>query len=126
MNISISLWWLVPIVALIGFDMVFRLWVFFLAIMKLQDVRDDGVLETLDPWVQRAAQLVLVLGSLLNLLSRWTVACAIFGVIPKAGEVGISMLVKRLREGSPGWRQERAQWWTNNVLGPFDRSGRHN
>ena len=125
MTIYLSLWWLVPLVLFVGFDMVLRLWVFFLAIMKLQDVRDDGVLETLDPAIQSAAHVVLVLGSVLNLFVRWTVACLIFGVLPKTSEVGVSMLVARLRQGPAGWRQARAQWWTNNVLGPFDRSGRH-
>lgn len=125
MTIAFSLWWLLPLAILIGLDMLLRLWVFFLAIMKLQDVRDDGVLETLSPFIQRAATLVFALGSAMNLLVRWTVACAVFGVAPKASEVGVSMLVKRLRKGPPGWRQVRAQWWTDNVLGPFDRSGRH-
>lgn len=125
MTITLSLWWLLPLLALVGLDMLLRLWVFFLAIMKLQDVRDDGVLETLDATIQRAAVLVLVIGSVLNLVARWTVACVIFGVRPRINEVGISMLVKRLRNGPAGWRQARAQWWTTNVLGPFDRSGRH-
>lgn len=125
MTITFSLWWLVPLSIVIGADMVLRLWVFFLAIMKLQDVRDDNVLKTLDPTIQKAAKLVLFLGALLNLLVRWTVACAIFGVFPKTSETGVSMLVARLRAGPEGWRKERAQWWTRNVLGPFDRSGRH-
>ena len=125
MTLTLSLWWLIPLLSVVGFDMLLRLWVFFLAIMKLQDVRDDGVLETLDPAVQRAAKLVFVMGATLNLIARWTVACVVFGVLPKLSDVGISMLVERLRKGPPGWRQVRAQWWTTNVLGPFDRSGRH-
>ena len=124
MTITLSLWWLLLIIP-IAIDMLDRLWVLFLASMKLQDVRDDKVLETLSPWMQKIATSVYLRGMFFNFLARHTVACAIFGVGWKRGEHGISPLVERLRKGPPGWRQVRAQWWTTNVLGPYDRSRRH-
>lgn len=124
MTITLSLWWLLLLIP-IGIDMLDRLWILFLATMKLQDVRDDKVLETLSPFMQWVAKSVYLRGAAFNFLARHTVACVVFRVGWKRGEYGISPLVERLRKGPPGWQQERAQWWTTNVLGPFDRSGRH-
>lgn len=133
MTITLPFWMLLIILVAVGCDMLFRLWILFLACMNLGAVKRSGVLATLDPFIQKAAQAVWVLGAFVNLLARHTVACLIFRVGWKRGEYGISALVDRILdetwEDPDDWhdkRKARALWWRQNVLGPYDPSGDHN
>ncbi len=105
------------------------LWVFFLAVMHLKDADKNGVLATLDPRVQKAAYVVLAVGIIINLLVRVCFSWMVFGEIPPPfrywGEWAVSAQVKRLCNEGDGWRQQRAFWWRDNVLKPFDLWGGH-
>jgi len=105
---------------------LFILWILFLAVMKLQDVEKSGVLATLDPRVQKLARAVLIVGILYNAFVRVFLSWMIFWELPRWGEWAVSAQVKRLCNEGSGWRQERAEWWSDNMLGPFDATGRHN
>jgi len=105
------------------------LWVFFLAVMKLRDVEKTGVLITLDRRVQIAARVVLAIGVTINLFVRVFFSWLVFLEVPPPfkhwGEWAVSAQVKRLCNEGSGWRQQRAFWWRDNVLRPFDMWGGH-
>lgn len=107
----------------------FILWVFFLAVMKLKDVEKSGVLATLHPNVQLAARTVLLIGVTINLFVRVCLSWLVFWEIPPPfkhwGEWAVSAQVKRLCNEGSGWRQQRAFFWRDNVLRPFDLWGGH-
>lgn len=105
------------------------LWILFLAVMHLKDADRTGVLATLDPKIQKLARFVLAIGILVNLLVRVCFSWLIFWEIPppfkRWGEWAVSAQVKRLCNEGSGWRQQRAFWWRDNVLKPFDLWGGH-
>ncbi len=107
----------------------FILWLFFLAVMKLRDVEKTGVLITLDIKMQYAARLVLLIGVTINLFVRVCFSWLVFWEVPppfkRWGEWAVSAQVKRLCNEGTGFRQQRAFWWRDNVLRPFDMWGGH-
>ncbi len=124
--------WLVTGFLLEAVKWFFILWVFFLAVMHLQDAQKTGVLATLHRNVQIAAQIVLYTGVTINLLVRVLFSWLLFWEVPppfnprRWGEWAVSAQVKRLCNEGTGFRQQRAFWWRDNVLRPFDQWGGHN
>lgn len=104
-------------VSLLG---LWMLWVFFLAVMCLQTARDA---KTLTPWGLRLGYTVLGAGWVLDFLVQVTVAVLIFAELPR--ELTVSGRVQRLVESGAGWRKAVAEWFRDNLLKPFDRTGRH-
>ena len=118
---------------------VWLLFVFFLAVMALQAARDRG---SLTGWGKRIGYSVLVVGYLLDFIVQVTVAIAVFAELPPfAGfrapigrfpwlvlptwETTVSSRVKRLIATDTGWRKVRAEWCRDQMLKPFDVTGRH-
>jgi hypothetical protein len=95
-------------------------WLFYLGIMTLKRARDEGK-------VTRPAEMVGVpiywTGVLLDFLGNITFAVLIFRDIPR--EVLVSQRLQRYVDGPPGWRRERAIWWAEHFLDPYDPRGYH-
>lgn len=115
MNILITLLSLLGGAALF----LFILWIFFLAVMNLMRVRDNN---QLTPIALNLGNVVKYLGLLLDVLANLFIMPFIFLEVPK--EWVVSMRVQRHYHGE-GWRQKLAIWFADNLLNPFDPSGRH-
>lgn len=107
--------WYIPI----GIAILYALWIHFLAVMALLDARERGVLTT-------AAKVpgypVLFVGLVLDFLGN-IIATVILLDLPR--EFTVSGRIKRLCNGSLGWRHTAACWIRDNWLKPFDRTGGH-
>lgn len=117
--------WISLAVAAKAITAFFMLWVFFLAVMHLQWADKTGRLARCAPIVQKMARVVLLLGQLQNLTLRWSFSILLFWDFELVKEWGISPQVERLANGPDGWQKERAIWWRDNVLKPFDEYGGH-
>ncbi len=108
-------------------EALFVLWVFFLAVMKLQDLDKSGELAKLHISVRIAARTVLIIGVVMNAFCRVCLTSVLFVDPPRWGEWGVSAQVKRLWTdgGWWPWQKRWAIFWRDNVLGPFDATKRH-
>ena len=98
---------------------VWLLWVAFVAIMYLRRVRDR--------WGLTSAQKVfgyplLIIGYVLDVALRLTVASALFLRVPQWETV--SALLER-EAGGTGWRKAMAHWVREDLLADFDPTGSH-
>ena len=113
----------------LAIKLAWSLFVYFLAVMHLRDAIEDGKVKSRK--VLYVAYCVLVFAYLLDVCFQWTLAFLLFRERPpfKAArpwlELTFSERTKRLAAGPNGWRRDRAIWYQNHVLSPFDRSGRH-
>ena len=96
------------------------LWVFFLAVMHLQEARNAGRLTT---WNTRIGYSVLFVGYLLDFVVNMTFAVLLFLELPR--ETTVSARIERLVMTGTGWRQRVAMWVRSTLLATFDLSGRH-
>ncbi|MES2685494.1 MAG: hypothetical protein V4706_01665 [Pseudomonadota bacterium] len=96
------------------------LWVLFLAVMNLQQTRDEG---KLSPFAKWSGYTVLAEGLVVDALIQFTVANLIWWERPQ--EWTVSGRVARLCNGPDGWRKVRAIWFRDTLLKSFDRSGGH-
>lgn len=103
------------------------LWVFFLAVMALQAARDQG---KLTGWGRRIGLTVLVVGYALDLVCQ--ILCTALFLEPPPLQSGfpffeatVSARVKRHVERGSGWRKALACWLRDQLLKPFDSTGRH-
>ena len=96
------------------------LWVFFLAVMHLQEARNAGRLTT---WNTRIGYSVLFVGYLLDFIVNMTFAVLLFLELPR--ETTVSARIERLVLYGTGWRQTVAIWVRRTLLATFDPSGRH-
>lgn len=112
-----------------AFKLSAGLWVYFLAVMHLRDAIEDGKVKSRK--VLYAAYCVLAFAYLLDMCFQWTLAFLLFRELPPTTadrpwiELTFSARVKRLASSADGWRRDRAIWYRDHVLSPFDRSGRH-
>lgn len=92
--------------------------VFFTSVMHFKQVRDSGVLDTLN-WTSRAvAYLTLYVGLVLDVLLNIFVMSVVFVELPK--ELLTTSRIRRHKFGSQGWRKRVALWFCRNYLTPFD------
>ncbi len=94
--------------------------IFFLAVMKLRDARDQGILFTLNWTVIWLAYTILFVGLILDTLLNWIVLSVMFLEFPQ--ETLSTSRVKRLKNKGSGWRQRLAAWLCKNFLTPFDKN----
>jgi hypothetical protein len=92
--------------------------IFYLAVMKLRDARDQGILNTLNWSVIWLAYAILYVGLVLDMLLDWIVLTVMFLELPK--EILSTSRVKRHKNHGEGWRKSLATWLCNNFLSPFD------
>ena len=97
----------------------YGLWVFYLAVMNLKRVRDNG---GLSKWATRFAYPVLLVGYVLDVLVNWFVVTVLLLELPK--ETTVTARLKRHNRGSAGWRKAVVQFF-EPLLDPFDPDGNH-
>jgi hypothetical protein len=105
--------------ALITLLCVYLLWVHYVAVMRLMQVRDAGQLTTAMKAIGYPA---LVVGLLLDLIVNTVVATALFLELPK--EFTVSARLTRHSEGD-GWRQRVAIAIRTALLDNIDPNGVH-
>lgn len=98
----------------------FLLWVFFLAVMKLRDVRDAG---KLNGQAKYPATLVLCIGYALDFAVNMVPATILFLELPR--ELTVSERTKRHREEQT-FRGSISRWLRKGFLAIADTSGAHN
>lgn len=97
----------------------YGLWVFFLAVMNLKRVRDEG---KLSKWALRFGYPVLFIGLVLDIAVNWLVVTILLLELPK--ESTVTARLKRHNRESTGWRKAVVSFF-EPLLDPFDPSGDH-
>lgn len=92
--------------------------VFYIAVMKLRDLRDSGELAKLHWSVTATAYTLLAIGLVLDMLLNWVVMTLMFLEPPH--ELLTTQRVRRHKFEGSGWRQRLALWLCRNYLTPFD------
>jgi hypothetical protein len=92
--------------------------IWFLAVMKLKDARDAGILQTLNKSVIWIAYFILYTGLVMDIALNFILLTVAFVEIPQ--ELLCTSRVKRLKNHGSGWRQKLAAWFCANFLSPFD------
>lgn len=90
--------------------------VFFVAIMKMREIKDHIFL--LHGSVRWICYLILFIGLILDTLLNWIVLTVAFAELPR--EFLSTSRVIRHKYHSTHWRQDQALWWCRNFLSPFD------
>jgi hypothetical protein len=99
---------------------VYLLWVHYVAVMRLMQVRDAGHLTTAMKAIGYPA---LVVGLLLDLIVNTVVATLIFLELPK--ELTVSSRLTRHSERGEGWRMRVALAIRTALLDNIDPNGVH-
>lgn len=97
----------------------YLLWIFFLAVMNLKRVQDEG---KLTKTAYALGMPVLFVGLLLDLLVNTFVMTIILLELPQ--EYTVTARLKRHNRTSDDWRKSIAMWF-EPLLDPFDPSGDH-
>lgn len=97
----------------------YGLWVFYLAVMNLKRVKDNGGLST---WALRFGYPVLIIGYVLDILVNWFVVTLLLLEFPQ--EYTVTSRLKRHNRESTGWRKAVVQFF-EPLLDPFDPTGNH-
>lgn len=106
--------------ALITLLCVYLLWVHYVAVMRLMQVRDAGHLTSAMKAIGYPA---LFVGLLLDLIVNTIVATAIFVELPK--ELTVSSRLTRHSERGEGWRKRVALAIRTALLDNIDPNGVH-
>ena len=104
----------------IGFAISYALWVFYLAVMTLKKVKDEGKLGKV---ALALGMPVLFVGLFLDLLMNVFVMTVLLLELPREGTV--TSRLKRHKKESTGWRLKVANWFASELLDHFDPSGTH-
>ena len=96
----------------------YGLWVFYLAVMNIKRVRDEG---KLSKWATRFGYPVLLIGYVLDVLVNWFVVTLLLLEFPK--ELTVTDRLQRHQQ-STGWRLAVVKFF-EPLLDPFDPSGDH-
>ena len=107
---------------LIALACVHALWVHYVAVMRLKQLRDAGTLTTGQKVMGYPA---LVVGLLLDLGVHMIVGTLLFAELPARGEWTLSARLWRLSTTGTGWRQRLALWLRRELLDSADPSGVH-
>jgi hypothetical protein len=105
---------------LISIPAAWTLWVFYVAVMRLKQVRDAGKLTIA---MKVFGYPLLVVGLVLDLLVNVCIGSVVFIEIPR--ELTLSSRLWRLSNGAPGYRQKVALWFRVNLLDAIDPDGIH-
>jgi len=99
-----------------------QLFLYFVAAMRLQEVRDAQALTK----AQRIVGSVLVCeGLLLDLLVHYTIGTIVFLELPARKEYTLSRRLWRLSNGAEGWRKRLALRIRTQLLDSIDPRGVH-
>jgi hypothetical protein len=92
--------------------------IFFVAIMKMREIKDEIFL--LHWSVRWVCFLILFVGLVLDTLLNWILLTVAFVELPR--EFLSTSRVVRHKYHSTHWRQDMALWFCRNWLQPFDKS----
>lgn len=95
------------------------LWVFYLAVMHLQEARDAG---RIPRFAYPVAVVTLIAGYVIDFLVNVIVLSVAMLEIPR--ETTVTARLKRHRDAND-WRGEMSRWIAAQLLDSFDPSGRH-
>ena len=111
------------IVALICLGLVHLLWVYFVAVMHLKHMKDDG---KLTGGVKVMGYPALAVGLVLDLIVHLIIGTVIFIELPDRNEWTLSARLWRLsNDPRPSWRRTLALFLRRSILDPVDPSGIH-
>ena len=96
-------------------------WIYFCAIMRLQQVRDAGQLNGI---MKLIAYPNLAIGLVLDTLLNWTVCTVVFLELPREF-LTTTRLCRLYVPGSDAWRSRLADWFGRMLLNPIDPDGIH-
>lgn len=94
------------------------LWVFFLAVMKLDEEK-----HRMHGAVKVVGYFTLAVGLVIDFIVQVLPATILWLELPR--ELTVSGRVKRLCATGHGYRYNLAIWFRNHLLAPFDKSGGH-
>lgn len=92
--------------------------IFYLAIIKLQEANDSGLLDCVHATVRWIAYTILIIGLILDTLLNWVFLSVTFLEFPR--ELLCTTRVVRHKFHGEGWRHAQSLWWCRNWLSPFD------
>ena len=92
--------------------------IFYLAIIKLQEANDSGLLDCVHLTVRLIAYSILLVGLILDTLLNWIFLTVTYMELPR--ELLCTARVVRHKYHSEGWRHAQSLWWCRNWLSPFD------
>jgi len=104
--------------AVISITLFVLTFIWFLAVMKLKEARDAGILPMLNKSVIWIAYFILYSGLAMDIALNFILLTVAFVEIPQ--ELLCTSRVKRLKNHGSGWRQLLAAWFCANFLSPFD------
>jgi hypothetical protein len=111
-NLYILIWALTSVSLFIG------TFVFYVAIMKMREVKHE--IYRLHGSVRWVCYFILFIGLVLDVLLNWVLLTVAFLEPPQ--EFLTTSRVIRHKYESRGWRQKQAMWWCEHWLTPFDKS----
>jgi hypothetical protein len=92
--------------------------IFYLAIIKLQETNDSGLLDRVHLTVRWLAYSILLVGLILDTLLNWIFLTVTFMEFPR--ELLATTRIVRHKYHGKGWRHLQSIWWCKNWLSPFD------
>jgi hypothetical protein len=92
--------------------------IFYLAVIKLRDAHQSGMMKQVHFTVYWMGYSILIVGLIIDTLLNWVFLTVTFLEFPR--EFLATNRVVRHKYNSPGWRYTQAKWWCNNWLAPFD------
>lgn len=104
---------------LIGFGMIYTLWLFYLAVMNLKRANDANKLTNTAYYLGLP---ILIVGYTLDVLANMLPVSVLFLEFPR--ELVVTARLSRHIQGD-GWRSRLARWFCRNLLDQFDPSGCH-
>lgn len=99
-----------------------QLWLYFVAAMRLRQVRDEKALTKEQRII---GSILLCEGLLLDLLVHWFVGTVLFLEFPAWKEYTLSRRLWRLSNGPEGWRKSLALLIRTRLLDSIDPNGIH-
>jgi len=92
--------------------------IFYLAIIKLQETNDSGLLDCVHFTVRWIAYAILLFGLILDTLLNWIFLTVTYLEFPR--ELLSTARIVRHKYHDNGWRHCQSIWWCKNWLSPFD------
>jgi protein-S-isoprenylcysteine O-methyltransferase Ste14 len=103
-----------------AFVLVYVTWLFYIAVMSLKRAKDAG---TIPRFALVIGYPALFMGLIFDLLCTLTVGTVLFLDLPR--ELTLTARLKRYDALKTGFRYRITRWLADNLLDPFDPSGKH-
>jgi hypothetical protein len=104
----------------VSLALLYTLWGFYLAVMNLVRVKDQGKLTKVALYLGYP---LFIIGGSLDILINWIILTIALLEIPR--ELTVTSRLSRYNKIGSGWRYRVAVWFAVNLLDPYDPSGKH-